>query len=67
MERLERARAEVLERLFELTEARFRELADGLEGLPEEERLKAMYAAGAMDALELVAALVQGREPLLHY
>jgi len=67
MDRLERAQAEVLERLFELTEARFRELADGLEGLPLEERLKAMYAAGAMDALEMVAAQAEGRGLLLHY
>ncbi len=67
MDRLERVRAEVLEQLFNMTEARFRELADGLEGLPLEERLKAMYAAGAMDALEMVAAQAEGRETLRHY
>ena len=57
----------MLEQLFNMTEARFRELADGLEGLPLEERLKAMYAAGAMDALEMVAAQAEGRETLRHY
>lgn len=53
-------REEVLERLYTLTEHRYAQIdREALEGLPLEEQHKAMYAQGAMDALDLLRHLVE--------
>jgi len=57
---ISRYREEVVERLYALTEHRYAQIdREALEGLPLEEQHKAMYAQGAMDALDLLRHLVE--------
>ena len=55
-----RYREEVLERLYALTEHRYAQIdLEALAELPLEEQHKALYAQGAMDALDLLRHLVE--------
>ena len=57
---LVRYRDEVLERLYALTEHRYAQIdLEALAELPLEEQHKALYAQGAMDALDLLLHLVE--------
>ena len=63
MDRLERLRDAVLEHLYTLTELRYRRVdQEALAELPLDEQHKAMYAQGAMDALELLLFLARAEE-----